>query len=79
MDIMTAISAATKSLELVRKDLNRQISEADLKARAAELLSSLADVKVALVEARDDIAAKDAAQRHRRRLAGDQAGSWRRR
>jgi hypothetical protein len=60
MDIMTALSAATKSLELVKglKDLNRQISEAELKSRAAELLSSLADLKIALVDARDEIDAK---------------------
>jgi hypothetical protein len=47
MDIITAIAAATKSLELVKaiKDIDRQMSVAELKAKSAELLSDLADVK----------------------------------
>src|SRR5256885_15872065 len=60
MDIMAAITTATKSLELVKaiKDIDRQIGEAELKGKAAELLSNLADVKIALVEARDEIGVK---------------------
>jgi hypothetical protein len=58
---MTAIATASKSLELVKalKDLDKQLGEAELKAKSAALLSSLADVKVALVEARDEVLAKD--------------------
>ena len=45
MDLMTAIATASKSLELVKaiKDIDKQLGEAELKARAAELLSSLTD------------------------------------
>ena len=58
---MTALTTATKSLELVKalRDVDRQIGEAELKAKAAELLSNLADVKVALVQARDDIESRE--------------------
>jgi hypothetical protein len=61
MDFMTIIATATKSLEMVKalKDIDKQIGEAELKARAAELLSNLADLKVALVEAKEEVAAKD--------------------
>ena len=61
MDFITIIATATKSLEMVKalKDINKQIGEAELKARAAELLSNLADLKVALVEAKEEATAKD--------------------
>ena len=61
MDFMTIIATATKSLEMVKalKDIDKQIGEAELKARAADLLSNLADLKVALVEAKEEAAAKD--------------------
>jgi hypothetical protein len=61
MDIMTALSTATKSLEVVKalRDIDKQIGQAELKARAADLLSNLADLKVALVDARDEIEEKD--------------------
>jgi hypothetical protein len=61
MDFMTIITTATKSLEMVKalKDLDKQIGEAELKAKAAELLSNLADLKVALVEAKEEAGAKD--------------------
>jgi hypothetical protein len=62
MDFMTIIATTSKSLELVKalKDIDKQIGEAELKAKAAELLSNLADVKIALVEAKEEAAAKDA-------------------
>jgi hypothetical protein len=61
MDFMTIIATATKSLEMVKalKDIDKQIGEAELKARAADLLSNLADLKVALVEAKEEAALKD--------------------
>jgi hypothetical protein len=61
MDFMTIIATATKSLEIVKaiKDIDKQIGEAELKAKAAELLSNLADLKIALVEAKEEAAAKD--------------------
>jgi hypothetical protein len=61
MDFMTIIATATKSLEMVKalKDIDKQIGEAELKAKAAELLSNLADLKIALDEAKEEAAAKD--------------------
>jgi hypothetical protein len=61
MDFMTIIATATKSLEMVKalKDIDKQIGEAELKAKAADLLSNLADLKVALIEAKEEAAAKD--------------------
>lgn len=61
MDFMGAISLATRSLELAKaiKDIDKQLGEAELKAKSAELLSNLADVKVALVDARDALDQKE--------------------
>jgi hypothetical protein len=61
MDIIGALGLATKSLELAKaiKDIDKKLGEAELKAKAAELLSNLADVKVALVETRDELEQKD--------------------
>jgi hypothetical protein len=57
MDIVTGIATASKCLELVKaiRDVDKQLGEADLKARAAELLTNIADLKVALVEAQEFI------------------------
>jgi hypothetical protein len=61
MDLIVALAAATKSLELAKAimDADKHYSQAELKAKAADLLSNLADVKVALVNAHDQIAEKD--------------------
>jgi predicted nuclease with TOPRIM domain len=57
MDIITAIAAGTRALDAVRavQDLNKSYDEATWKAKTAELLSDIADMKVALVEAQDRI------------------------
>jgi hypothetical protein len=62
LDIPLAIGLATKSLELVKalRDIDKELGEAELKAKAAELLSNLADVKIALVEAGDELRQRDA-------------------
>jgi hypothetical protein len=62
MDFMTIIATTTKSLEMVKalKDIDKQIGEAELKAKAAELLSNLADLKIALVEAKEEATTKEA-------------------
>src|SRR5436309_11652263 len=61
MDIMTAIAVASKSIEALKglKDIDKALGEAELKARAAELLSNLADLKISLVEANDGMTARD--------------------
>ena len=62
LDIPLALGLTTKSLELVKalRDIDKQLGEAELKAKAAELLSNLADVKIALVEAGDELRERDA-------------------
>lgn len=62
LDIPLANGLATKSLELVKalRDIDKQLGEAELKAKAAELLSNLADVKIAFVEAGDELRQRDA-------------------
>jgi hypothetical protein len=57
MDIMTAIAAGTRALEAVKavQELNKSYDEATWKAKTAELISDIADMKVALVEAHERI------------------------
>jgi hypothetical protein len=57
MDIMTGISAATKALEALKaiKDINKSFDAATWKAKVAELMSDIADMKVALIDANDKI------------------------
>lgn len=62
MDIMTAISVATRSIEALNalKNIDKALGEAELKGRAANLLSDVADLKISLLEAREEIARRDA-------------------
>jgi hypothetical protein len=57
MDIITAISAGTRALEALKavQDLNRSYDEAAWKGKLAELMSDVADMKIALIEANDQI------------------------
>lgn len=57
MDIITAISAGTKALEVLKaiKDIDKSYDAATWKAKVAELMSDIADMKLALVEANDKI------------------------
>ena len=61
MDIMIALTAATRALELVRglRDGERGLDRGELKAAVAELYEKLADVKMALVASRHDLQTKD--------------------
>ena len=62
MDFMGAIAAATKAYEGVKllRDLEKNFSEATFKATIAEITSNLADLKMALSEAKSEAAEKDA-------------------
>jgi hypothetical protein len=62
MDFMGAIAAATKAYEGLKllKGLEKNFNEASFKANIAEITSNLADVKMALTEARSEAAEKDA-------------------
>jgi hypothetical protein len=57
MDIMTAIAAGTRALEALKavQDLNRSYDAATWKGKVAELMSDIADMKIALIEANDKI------------------------
>ena len=57
MDIITAIAAGTKALEALKtvQDINKSYDAATWKAKVAELMSDVADMKLALIEANDKI------------------------
>jgi hypothetical protein len=59
MDIMTAIAAATNAVDLLKSlnQVDKEYDKAELKAKIAELLSNVADLKIALIEANDDLRA----------------------
>ena len=58
MDIITALSLGTKTLEALKamRDIEKNFDAATWKAKVAELMSDVADMKMALVEANDKIA-----------------------
>lgn len=62
MDFIGAIAAATKAYEGIKllKDLEKNFDEASFKLRIAEITSNLADLKMALSEAKSEAAEKDA-------------------
>jgi hypothetical protein len=61
MDVGSALGAVTQAITIVNslKDLERSLDAATYKARIAELYSSLADVKMALTDARQELHDKD--------------------
>ncbi|MEP0518543.1 MAG: hypothetical protein ABJO09_01100 [Hyphomicrobiales bacterium] len=61
MDLMTAISATTAALGLVKelRAIDTQIDQAELKLKLAEIIGAMADAKLALVDATEVIQGKD--------------------
>ena len=57
MDIITAIAAGTKALEALKaiQDINKAYDAATWKSKVAELMSDIADMKITLIEANDQI------------------------
>ena len=57
MDIITAIAAGTKALEALKaiQDINKAYDAATWKSKVAELMSNIADMKIALLDANDQI------------------------
>jgi hypothetical protein len=57
LDIITAIAAGTKALEALKaiQDINKAYDSATWKSKVAELMSDIADMKIALIEANDQI------------------------
>ncbi len=61
MDIISGIAAATQAMNLVKeiRSIDRSVDEATFKLKLAELTEALADTKIALSEAREEVAAKN--------------------
>src|SRR5271169_1821350 len=57
MDLIVGIAAATKALEALKaiRDIDKSFDEAAWKAKVAELMGDIADMKIALVTANDTI------------------------
>ena len=57
MDIITAIAAGTKALEALKaiQDMNKAYDSATWKGKVAELMSDIADMKIALIDANEQI------------------------
>ncbi len=57
MDIVAAIAAGTKAIEALKviKDINKSFDDATWKGKVAELMSDIADMKMALIDANDKI------------------------
>ena len=62
MDFMGAIATATKAIEGLKllMSLEKTFDEATFKLRIADITSNLADLKIALTEAKSEAADKDA-------------------
>jgi DNA repair ATPase RecN len=61
MDFAGAMASAVSALTIVKQlnDVDRSLSEGELKAKIASLYVSLADVKMALADAQQELQAKD--------------------
>jgi hypothetical protein len=61
MDFAGAMASAASALTIVKQlnDIDRSLSEGELKAKIASLYVSLADVKMALADAHQELQAKD--------------------
>ena len=61
MNIPEALTVLSKTIELTKglRDIDHKIEMAELKAKAADIYSAMADLKMALVDARDEIEEKD--------------------
>jgi hypothetical protein len=61
MDIPIVLTSLTKGLELLKaiREIDKNFDAATYKGKIAELMSTVADAKNALTEARDELAARD--------------------
>jgi len=61
MDIMTTIAAVSKGLEVLKtlKELDAEFDRATYKAQLAELMSTLAEAKTSLLDARENLREKN--------------------
>lgn len=61
MEILAGIAAAKQALDIAKnlRGIEKSYDEATLKAQLAELISALADAKLAMVDAKESLAEKD--------------------
>ncbi|MCS3740217.1 hypothetical protein [Rhizobium sp. BK661] len=61
MDIMGALAVASQSIKLAKdlRELERELDSAGYKAKMAELYGNLADIKIALSDAKEALHEKD--------------------
>lgn len=61
MDIMTGLSALNSAIDIAKKlnSVDDAIEKAELRLKLAELIGYLADAKVMLVQAKEEISARD--------------------
>jgi hypothetical protein len=62
MDLMTTIAALSNGLEILKtlKDIDSEFDNAKYKAQVAELMSTVAEAKVSLFDAREQLRQKNA-------------------
>lgn len=62
VDIMTALATASQALKLAQdlRGIDKAVDAAEFKAKIADLTGAVSDLKLALIEAKDDLASKDA-------------------
>ncbi len=61
IDFAVALASVTKGLEVLKtmQEIDKNYDAATYKRKIAELMSAVADAKMALIEAREDAASKD--------------------
>jgi hypothetical protein len=61
MDVMGTIAALSNGLEILKKlkDIDLEFDRAKYKAQVAELMSTLAEAKISLLDAREQLQSKD--------------------
>lgn len=62
MDLMLAVTAATKALEGLKllREMQQSFDQADFKLKIAEISSNVADLKIALTDAKSTLSEKEA-------------------
>jgi len=61
MDVMATISALSSGLDILKtlKDIDLEFDRAKYKAQVAELMSTLAEAKISLLDAKEQIQSRD--------------------
>lgn len=62
VDIMTALATATQAIKLAQdlRGIDKAMDAAEYKLKIADLTGALSDIKLALTDAREELASKDA-------------------